>query len=233
VTGDGNRGNQSQEDAISILQSNSITTFTLVEIDDSNAQTDYCPIAEQTNGLCMDIYSPFDEILDYITTYVSSTYLVRYRSSNPQFDGVLRQVEVRVSYQNLTDSAYGSYVPGSAPSIRRTDETIALHGQSWAEGTEFTIEAEVIDNAAPYVEGAILFYRTTGTAVFSSVSMNRVAGSIYRGIIPGSAVVGPGQDYYITATDGVSTSSDPSVDPVTTPYQLAVLPNGRYGSMPR
>jgi hypothetical protein len=50
-------------------------------------------------------------------------------------------------------------------------------------------------------------------------------GEIWQGIIPGSDVETPGLDYYITATDGQSTSSDPSVDPMSNPYQIAVLPN--------
>ncbi len=224
-TGNDNVGNYSQNEAISILQTNSITTFALIELSDAHAISDYGSIAEQTNGKYFDIYSPFDEILDYISSQVANTYLVKYKSPNPIFDGILRNVEVIVSYGANADTCRGSYVPGSTPIIQRTQATIDLHNRAWAAGTEFTIEAEIIDNVAPYVQSATLYYRTTGTTSYSSTIMSLYSGNTYQGTIPGSSVQTPGVDYYITATDGQSTASDPSVDPTNNPYQIAILPN--------
>ncbi|MEW6104505.1 MAG: triple tyrosine motif-containing protein, partial [bacterium] len=50
-------------------------------------------------------------------------------------------------------------------------------------------------------------------------------GDIYYGTVSSTAVNTPGLDYYITATDGQSSASDPPVDPANNPYQLAILPN--------
>ena len=225
VTGDGNLGQYSKSQAISILQSNSVTTFALVNTSDPNAQTDYCEITDATNGSCFDITSPFDEILDFITEQVSGTYLVQYKSSQPEADGEERQVQVHVTDAGETEIVEGSYIPGAAPKIQRTAATLALHNQDWDEETPFTIEAEIKDEADPDVENATVFYRTTGETVYNAAGMSEFSEDIYRGTIPGTAVHTPGLEYYISATDGVSTSSDPSVDPTTRPYVIGILPN--------
>ncbi|MBU1488130.1 PKD domain-containing protein, partial [bacterium] len=120
-------------------------------------------------------------------------------------------------------SCTGSYITGSAPQIQRTQTTLTLHNQPWAEGSDLTIEAEVVDEIEPAVQSVTLYYWTTGTEADSSIEMNPSSGNIYPGTIPGSAVKAPGLDYYLTATDGKSTTSDPS--PGNNPYQIAILPN--------
>ncbi|MBD3181454.1 VWA domain-containing protein, partial [Candidatus Poribacteria bacterium] len=224
-TDNSNYGNYNQNETISILQINSITNFSLIDLNDSHAISDYGVITEQTNGQYFDIYSPFDEILDYISSGVANTYLIRYKSSDPDLNGVERNIEVVVNYQGNQASAFGSYMPGSAPKIERTQDTLALHNQSWAEGTQFTIKVEIIDNYEPYIQGAKLYYRNTSNPVYTAVDMTNTSGNIWEGIIPGNDINTPGLDYYITATDGQSTVSDPSVNPSDKPFQLAILPN--------
>jgi len=219
-----NVGTYTQEQAISTLQANSITMFALLDLSDAHAVSDYGVIAEQTAGAYYDILDPFDEILNYISSQVANTYRIRYRSSNPTYDGIERDVQVIVSYQGEQATCKGSYTPGSAPTIQRTQETLDLHNQSWAAGTEFTIKADITDNVAPYVQSATLYYRKTADPSYSTVSMTSHSDE-YWGTIPGSAVGTPGLDYYISATDGQSTVTDPSTDPRNYPYQIAVLPN--------
>jgi len=220
-----NFGNHTQNEAIFILQSNSITTFALIDLNDMHAIPDYGIIAEQTNGQYFDIYTPFDEIFNHISSGVANTYLIRYKSSDPVFNGILRNVEVVVSYQENQASATGSYVPGSAPQIRRTERTLDLHNQAWAEGTPFTIEVEILDSAEPYVQSAKLYYKDTPESIYHSAEMINSSGNLWEGLVSANAVHTPGLDYYIVATDGQSTVSDPSVDPGSNPYQLAILPN--------
>ncbi len=55
--------------------------------------------------------------------------------------------------------------------------------------------------------------------------MQRLNDSLYSASIPTSVAVSPGIDYYITATDSVSTSSSPRVNPNSAPHQIAILPN--------
>lgn len=228
-TDDDNIGNYTQAEVIDILKRNTITTFALLDLSDAHAVSDYGVIAEETNGKYFDIYSPLDEILNFISTQVASTYVISYNSSNPVFDGTTREVEVKVRYGGNEASATATYVPGSAPIIKQTPETIDLQRQAWLEGTQFTIKADIIDMVPPGVQQATLYYRTVGDASFTSTPMEPVSqepdNTLYQGVIPGSDVKYPGVEYYLTASDGQITVSDPSVDPENNAYNIAILPN--------
>lgn len=210
-----------------VLQNANITVYPVFDTNKEEQRNQYIPIAQGTNtrGTYFHIYNNFNTIINEIQTAIANSYVVSYRSSNPVFDGTTRNVNVVVSYNSNTSTATGSYVPGSVPSIQRTAATIAYHNQAWAEGTTFNIEAEIVDNVTPYVSSATLYYKKTTDLNYSSVTMIKQTGNVYRGIIPTSAVRTPGLDYYITATDGNSTASDPKVNPSASPYQLAILPN--------
>lgn len=212
---------------IDLLTSNNISVYPVFDTNNSYQNNQYIPIAEATNtdGDYYYIYDNFNGIINDISQTISNTYVIRYKSSDPVFDGVERHVEVKVTYDGYIDSDTASYIPGSSPDIQRTAETIELHNQSWAEGTEFDIKAEITDAVEPFVQSATLFYRTSGESNYKSLTMTVLSGNIYHAIIPGSDVVTPGLEYYITATDGQSTSSDPSVDPTSNPYVLGILPN--------
>ncbi|MBN1480126.1 VWA domain-containing protein [candidate division KSB1 bacterium] len=224
VRGDGNSGSYTQAESIQILQANSITTFALIELDYTSIG-DYGTIAEATNGAYFDIYSNFDDILDYISSQVANTYLVRYKSSDPVENGVERHVEILVNYNGNEAMAEGYYTPGSAPRITRTQNTLAYHERAWADGTQFSIEVEIIDNVTPYVQGATLYFKNTSSSSYRQVPMSNTSGDVWQANIYSAYVQSPGVDYYITATDGGNTASDPSVDPINNPYQIAILPN--------
>ena len=217
------QGGASEQDALDACVNNSITLFALTE---SGLYSRFQSITTATNGAYFDIYSNFDDILDYISAQVANTYLVRYRSSDPAFNGVTRNVEVLVSYFGEQDTATDSYVPGATPQIVRTQNTLDVHDQAWAEGTEFTIEVEITDDISPYTQNATLYYKNTSESNYNPTAMYLTSKSeIWEGIISGGDVSPNGLDYYITATDGQSTSSDPSVEPSSNPYQIAILPN--------
>jgi len=213
----------SQSQIISAMQNAGVTCYAVAIVNTQYSGTG--SISDATNGKFFNVTSPFLPILDDIKNKVGGTYVVSYRSSDPVLNGVKRNVVVTVTRAADTDTASGSYIPGAAPSIRRTPATINLSNSAQIAGSALTIAAEITDAIAPFVQSATLFYRTTGAASYVSLNMAPIGGNIYRAIIPGSAVVSPGIDYYITATDGQATSSDPSVDPVDVPYQIAVLPN--------
>ena len=227
-----NQGGASLSEALGSLVNSSTTLFALAS---SSYYGQFTPLTEGTGGEVFNIFSPFESILDAISEDVANSYVVRYRSSNPSFDGTERLVRVEVTAGSEAADAERTYVPGAAPEIVRTSETVSLSVGGRAEGTPLTIEADVTDAVDPGVEGVRLYYRTTetppesgtyvGTGPYSVAPMVPVGGTLYRGVIPGSAVVGPGVDYYITATDGVSTTSAPSLGAGGTPYQVAVLPN--------
>jgi hypothetical protein len=217
-----NQGMATLAEAISACTNNSIRFFALTT---PILFPTFSPITSVTNGNYFDILSPFDAILDSIATGIGNNYLVRYRSSDPNCNGIRRNIEVNVAYDGFTASDTASYQPCAAPLIERTAATIALSDVAWAQGTAFTIEAYVTDNITPFVQTVTLYYRTTGTAAFTAAPMNLVGTDLYQAVIPSGAVITPGLDYYLSATDGQSTASDPVTQPTINPYQIAILPN--------
>lgn len=217
-----NQGETTQAQALTLLQNNAITLFALTFPD---FFSDFDPLTTATNGRYFDIFSAFDEILKHITSQISNSYVVSYRSSNPVLDGTLRTVVVRVTYDGDAATATGSYIPGAAPAIHRTAATLALHDQAWPQGSNLLIEAEIVDNAAPPVQEARVYYKRTDEAAYSSSVMTPHSGNLYRGSIPSSVALSPGVDYYLMASDGVTTSSDPKTNPASNPHQIAILPN--------
>ena len=64
------------------------------------------------------------------------------------------------------------------------------------------LQAEVTDNIA--VNAVTLYYRAVGETDYISAAMNNSEGNTYAASIPGSAMLPPGVQYYIEATDGAS-----------------------------
>ncbi|MCF8364299.1 MAG: VWA domain-containing protein [Bacteroidales bacterium] len=216
------QGYATLEEAKVACINNSVTLFALTETD---LFTQFQPITDETNGAYYDIYSNFDDILDAISNQVANSYLIKYASSDHVFNGILRHVKVNVEYNGNENDDNASYTPGEIPAISRTNLTLSHHEQAWIEGTSFNIEADIIDLIEPLTTGAILYFKNTDAITYQYVSMQNTSETHWSGIIPGSAVITPGIDYYITATDGISTASDPSVNPINYPYQIAILPN--------
>ena len=210
-----------------ILRSQSVTQFALIDRTSTSSSSDYGDLATATGGSTFDVTAPFDQILDAIGTTVSNSYVVKYDASDTQQMGNRRTVEVEVDYNGNTATDTTSYVVGASPTIARTNATRNLENRPWAQGTSFTIEAEITDQASPFVQGATLFYKNTSDSNYSSTSMSAVSstGDTYEATIPGSDVTDPGVDYYITATDGNSTVSNPTGNPRTNPRQIAIMPN--------
>ncbi|MFP5212285.1 MAG: S8 family serine peptidase [Acidobacteriota bacterium] len=85
-------------------------------------------------------------------------------------------------------------------------------------GTTLTINANVTDNVA--VKSVMLYYRKQGQTAYASAAMTSVSGSRYSANIPGSKVTSPGLEYYITATDGISTTYSARAE---NPNQIVVV----------
>ncbi len=210
------------EDAINTCLSGSITLFALTEKD---LYEDFYPITQVTNGQVFDIYSDFSDILDYISTLVSNNYVVKYKTTNSEMDGTLREVVLRANYSVNTASDTVYYNANSIPVITRLDTTIAIEEKPIAQGSPVTISATIVDNIEPYVQSAKVFYKNSKDSIYKSVNMTTSGNDIYTADIPGVDVQEPGLDYYITATDGLQASTSPKTNPAASPYQIAVLPN--------
>jgi hypothetical protein len=208
------------------LVPNNIIVFPIFDVSFTEEMDQYIPIANATNpnGTYFNILDNFNDILYEISTFMADTYLVRYCSSDIDCDGITRNVDVIVHYDVNTDTATGSYMPCDLPIIKRTAQTVELHNQAWAENSKLNIQVAVNDSFPPYVTTVTLFYKKTTETTYSIVSMTDSSG-FWSALIPSGIVVTPGVDYYISATDGISTVTDPTIEPSDNPYQLAVLPN--------
>ncbi len=85
-------------------------------------------------------------------------------------------------------------------------------------GLPLTIFADVTDNVG--VQGVALYYRHIGDAAYQSKAMVKTTGNRYSATIAGALVTSPGIEYYIEATDGVSTVR---YGRSAYPYQVAVV----------
>ena len=216
------QGSVTEQEAIDAALGRAAIVFALTELEHF---PDYIPIAAATEGDVYDIYDDFEEIFERISNRIGNTYLMRYRSSDPQATLNERVVTVGAQYEGEVGNDLIRYTPRSSPKVSRTDATLALHQRSHPPGSSIMIEILSIDHVPPHTQRVQLFYRPLNGGAFKSVYMGWVSGSIWRASIPASAVQAPGVDYFLIATDGESTSSDPSLEPNTRSYQLAVAPN--------
>ena len=219
-----NQGGATMNDALDACMNNSITLFALT--DSTYLYNDFFPITSPSHGQIYSLLSPFDDILNYISQSISNSYVVQYSSANPVMDGIQRNVEVVVNYMSNADTALGSYTPGAAPQIVLTPATLGYFNQPAANNISLVISANVSDLVAPFITQVDVFYKNTSDSVYKMIQMTQTLPSlIYSAILPSYDIFGPGLDFYITATDGQTTSSLPSVNPASHPFQIAVLPN--------
>ena len=189
-------------------------------------------IAEMTGGSFSLAATPEELAAIYlkIAGDIRAQYRICYTTHNPAFDGTTRTVTVR--YDNAEGS--GTYtvgtVPGNQPPVIVHDPVTSAD-----ENIKVTIEALVTDpDKGDAVEKVALFYRMhtdSPEAPFTEIPMK--AGDqpdAYSAIIPGSQVIPPGLDYYISAWDktGARTDSGSPADP----YIIAVIPNGPPQNQP-
>jgi hypothetical protein len=215
------------------LLNSGVKTYTLVS-PGPVFESDFGAIATATGGQSYLITSPFNAILQDIGSSIDGTYTIRYAPTIPIFDGIERNVLVKVARSADRLNLSGKYTPGAAPIILRTDPTLALHRQAQLNGVPVTIEVEALDWDAIYTSGVTLYYRKVGTTgAYSTLTMTRTSQtigtptrSLWSATIPGAQVLDPGIEYYVRATDGQATTIAPEfIDRPGFPFNFAVLPN--------
>jgi len=97
-------------------------------------------------------------------------------------------------YSNVATATPLDTIP---PAISHTPVTTA------APGLALTIYADVTDNVG--VQGVTLYYRQVGATTFTGKAMVKTTGDRYSATIEGAKITSPGLEYYIEATDGIST----------------------------
>lgn len=218
-----------KEGTITLLQTNDIVVHTAVNCAFEYSSSDYCDgtsARAATGGQSFSVQGPYSDILDSIVTQTASSYVIRYKSSNPTFDGTERAMECAITRDADQATVFGSYIPGSAPIITLSAQTEILNQNTLPENSPGAIiRAAVTDEVEPFAKsnGVWLYYRTSGSNSDYLSTMMILNGQYYEATIP--IVSSPGVDYYLTATDGEQASSLPSTDPGVYPFQIAVLPN--------
>jgi hypothetical protein len=114
---------------------------------------------------------------------------------------------------------------GSAPTIVLTTETIGIINQAQVEGNALIISAVISDSEEPFTQSAILFYKKVTDLEFTQILMSNISGDTWTAAIPANDVVTPGLKFYIYATDGQLSSTNPIISPIQYAHNIAVLPN--------
>lgn len=220
-----NDSHNSINDVINTALASGVAVYT-IGIGDSVAENELHTIANQTGGVYYPAPSAAQllELYNEIERRISMQYLITYRSHNSVQDGTEREVEVTVNAGVDSASDTATYTANLAPQIQRTQETIQMGAVSQPEGEDVVISANIFDYD-PITE-ARLFYRVAFLKnAYTQVAMNNVQDNLWSGIISGDHVASPGLEYYLTASDGVLSSSSPPLNPQEYPYYIAVMPN--------
>ncbi len=168
------------------------------------------------DGVLQDIsiHYEFDQ---YLITYMSTT---PYPSSSNRI--VIAEVTAQVGGEEFTEYDDIIYTYQEHPVIQRTDTTINLSYVPQPAGQSISIAALIYDSNEPYINTAVLHWRTAGSAAnYSEITMFNVSDNYWLGITE-SNVQSPGIEYFITASDGSIVISDPANSPMAYPYHIPV-----------
>lgn len=229
VITDEDSDDRDKQSTINLILANDVTVHCAVNCGYGSSGSDYChagSIRDVSGGLLFSVAANYSQVLDEIGESIGNTYIVRYRSDNPVLNGAERLVECTVTKDASSDSVQYSYIPGGAPTITRTPETMALHDVPLQVGSSPTISVIATDSAAPFIQHVTLYARTAGSdQAYSVIPMSAQGNDLFSATVPSGLVQDPGLEYYVRATDGQVTSSDPSTEPDLNPYEIAVMPN--------
>lgn len=84
-------------------------------------------------------------------------------------------------------------------------------------GSSVLLQANATDNIA--VASVTAYYRAVGSGTYTELPLVNLTGNSYRASIPGSAMLPPGVEYYIAASDGASVAFSGRA---SAPYTIAV-----------
>ncbi len=220
--GQENSSSHTLQDAVSTAVAANIPVYTIGLGSGAN-QSFLTTLAHDTGGEYY--YAPsasqMAAIYAAIKQSIQAQYLLVYDTHRPVEDGTTRTVTTTVDYAGNTASDSKNYVAHLPPRIIRTQETVELSFVSQVPAQSLAIEANVLGSFP--TTAVKLYYRGIGSGTsYTEVNMSPQGGSLYHGIIHAGVVVAPGVEYYITASDGVLTSTDPAADPLNSPHQIPV-----------
>ena len=116
--------------------------------------------------------------------------------------GIPYYYKFTVVKSDMTESDFSNVAQGTPldtipPVLTHTPVTTA------APGLALTLAADATDNVA--VQAVTLYFRAIGGTAYTARAMTRTTGNRYSATLEGSRITSPGIEYYIEATDGIST----------------------------
>ncbi|MDD4309658.1 MAG: VWA domain-containing protein, partial [Candidatus Cloacimonetes bacterium] len=205
---------------------NNVVVFPIFNVSNAVSVSQYLPIAQETNpmGTYYYIYDNFNAIINEIGNYISSLYTVHYTSSVNINDPMSRIVKLVASAGNNSSEDYAFYLPGISPIIHRQPSLQVLDQNSVPASTSLNLDVSISDRVAPSLQSANLLWRRSGTQNYSSLTLTPIAAGLYRATIPAGQVTGIGLEYYIVASDGQTSNTLPSSEPLDKPFSIAISP---------
>lgn len=207
--------------------------------DPRRGSNQFVPIAVQTNpplGTVFSITENFNSIISEISNELTETYVITYCK-----DGFTNEFNNSITIEvNCGDYEFYSdnLIPQGSPEISITGETYNLTQEpGFQPYSPFLIRAIIEDASESIVNEVLLYYGTSNTILnnsrvvsslpteYSFTAMVHKGNNIWEGIIPPEAAEYPGIDFYIKASNGVGSVTDPASDPTNFPYQIAIFDN--------
>ena len=217
---------RSVNDLIIRANSSSIPVFTIALGDGADAKS-LEKIANQTMAVFFQVNdsSEIEGVYSSIIKRMREQYRITFLSANPVADGAIRSVKMDALSGGNADSATFSYFPDGGIDLQRLKSTIDSGLEQHLSNSDILIEAEITAETDA-IEGA-LFFRVSGTMdrQYREIPLKNSMGNVFNGVVPSIDIKTPGLDYYLTATDGFNSISDPFQDPWNQPFSVAVEPN--------
>lgn len=208
------------------LLPNEVMVFPIFDVSSQNQMDQYIPIAQNTNPSASyyHIYDNFNAIIEDIGEMITSLYTVHYISPVPADDPMSRIVKLSCSNGNHSSEDYAVYLPGISPIISRVAALEALDHNPVPAGQALDVELKIEDRVPPGLLSQSFMWRPAGTANWQEAQLTLFQGDFYHAVIPAQDVSGVGIEYYITASDGQTTTTLPSTLPDQNPFCIAILP---------
>ncbi len=143
------------------------------------------------------------DVKSYVDTGVQPAVTYFYKFRVAKTDGT------ESGDSNITSAAPLDTIP---PAISHTPVGAA------APNFDFTLRADVTDNLA--VQSVTLHYRAIGATAFSTTPMTKTTGNRYSTTLDSTVMTAPGIEYFISATDGVTTVYNGLA---ANPHEIAII----------
>ena len=222
--GDDNSGHKSVKDVVNFANTAKTSIYSIgLETDSKYPLKD---IALNTGGT-LTFASDASELAGIyaaIRDNIMSQYVVCYQTPDTVQSGDLHTVAIGTRFNSITTTDTAQWNENSLPpTITLTDATKKLMETPQESNNPLTIGVYI--RTLVGVSFANVYVRTSGTnGVFTQYTMRNVRDSLWEFMVPASAVMAPGLDFYVIAADslGQAGKSPRIQNPATQPYTIFV-----------